>query len=550
MRKLLFALVYAAALGMAVSSCEKDPASETPKNTTIGIDIPEENFIHVYKNEPNEFRFNVNKNCLPASARVTLADGLQAKVIVNSAGEGTLTLTTTDGGRAQVNVYSRTNGCIFNVTAEIHNIDIDTEDGYELAPDGTTVTYGISTTIPEDERGRIEVVSDASWLEASTNGRTVTLRVPLNDEYKVRTANVTLRTKDGSTEGKPVVFTQGWEDDTPEGCVAFRDRPFKNGCLKAADTDGDGQVSFSEALEIRRLDVRGLGIENLTGIERFQNLEEIDFRDNKVEHADVLTQLPQLHSLDMEGNPLKSFDVHGCQQVFSLCRFDTKMLNDNFYPQYKVRYEQVNVSAECDAERRGSTTVDFTKPQSSTAEMDYGVHLMKEHTVGPGYPLVLMGIGLTDTEIEDGNYRRLMEVLFNRVTKGIENLPASEFREYFDIFYINFISPERDCTADIEWMNGMQTHIKEYEKSLSNYYGKDYMRQLSWKVFYYAHVIGYCHKSIGGKAGIGSDIFNGKSFDVGCGMYTGFMVNGKPSEQLGGANGIDLICKEYWKIDQ
>ncbi|MGN1221130.1 MAG: hypothetical protein ACI4TU_09330 [Candidatus Cryptobacteroides sp.] len=362
---------------------------------------------------------------------------------------------------------------------------MDTSGLTAFDPDGGTVTCGIRTTIPEDELGRIEVVSDASWLEAST--------------------------------------------------------------------DGDGQVSFDEALAIRRLDLRGLGIEDLTGIESFQNLEEIDFRDNKVEHADMLTQLPLLHCLDMEGNPLKSFDVHGCQQVFSLCRFDTRgdFHEGTFEPQYKVRYGQANVSAACDIERLGSKTVDYTKPVSISTEMDYGMHLLREHTVGPGYPLVLMGIGLTDTEIEDGNYRRLMEVLFNRVTKGIENLPASEFREYFDIFYINFISPERDCAADIEWMNGMQTHIKEYEKSLSNYYGKDYMRQLSWKVFYYAHVIGYCHKSIGGKAGIGSDIFNGKSFDVGCGMYTGgFMVNGKPSEQLGGTNGIDLICKEYWKIDQ
>ncbi|MGN1221131.1 MAG: hypothetical protein ACI4TU_09335 [Candidatus Cryptobacteroides sp.] len=107
---------------MTLLSCNKIEQGEDSVQRVVKIDVPEYNTVHVYRDEPYEFRFTVDETCLPASARVMLADGLQAKVIVNSAGEGTLVITTEKGGTAQVNVYNRTSGCIFNVTASLHTI--------------------------------------------------------------------------------------------------------------------------------------------------------------------------------------------------------------------------------------------------------------------------------------------------------------------------------------------------------------------------------------------------------------------------------------------
>lgn len=486
--------VIAVLAAVFFSSCSKIEQDERTGNSlVVKLDVPEKNTVYVYRDEPYEFHFTVDRASCPAIARVTLAEGLEAKVLINNSGEGILTITTQDGGHAQVNVFNGTGGCILDVYAQIHDIEIDAEDGFEFEPDGRTIVRNIRTTIPEEDRERIEAVSDAPWLDVTTDGKTVTLKAPWNNEYKVRVANVTLRAKNGNTEGKTMVFTQGWEDDTPEGCIAFRDRPFKDACLKVADTDADGHISFSEALGIRRLDIRGLGIENLTGIDYFRDLEEIDFRDNRIEHADMLTNLPKLHFLDMEGNPLKTFDVHGCQQVFSLCRFDTRgdFKNGTFEPQYKVKYGQVNVSAACDSSRRGSKTVDFTKPSSVSEEMDYEVHLLKRHNRGPGYPLILMGIGFTDTEVEDGNYRRLIDVMFNALTKGTRDFSESKYNEYFDYFFVDFISPKRECSIEKDWWETLPKHVMEFEKRLATFYEQEYFKGLWNKVLYYAYAIDY-----------------------------------------------------------
>lgn len=79
--------------------------------------------------------------------------------------------------------------------------------------------------------------------------------------------------------------------------------------------------------------------------------------------------------------------------------------------------------------------------QNSGTSEDYGedgkVVVLQEHTVGDGIPLVLMGDGFIDTEIESGYYEEVMD-------KAVENLfteyPISEMRDYFDIYCVKVVS--------------------------------------------------------------------------------------------------------------
>ena len=82
-------------------------------------------------------------------------------------------------------------------------------------------------------------------------------------------------------------------DTLKSDTVNIVDVNFLNALIgKGVDTNGDGVISYTEAEVIDSIDVTGLEISDMTGIEAFINLKSLKCRDN------------QLTSLDMSGNPL------------------------------------------------------------------------------------------------------------------------------------------------------------------------------------------------------------------------------------------------------
>lgn len=104
----------------------------------------------------------------------------------------------------------------------------------------------------------------------------------------------------GSAEGESVVITQ-----------AFPDKKLQAWLLNAANLGGigsDGVLTEEERLAVTRLDLSGLGLTSLEGLEVFPNLQELDCSRNDLTALDV-SQNPRLVQLSCMYNRLTELNL-------------------------------------------------------------------------------------------------------------------------------------------------------------------------------------------------------------------------------------------------
>lgn len=82
----------------------------------------------------------------------------------------------------------------------------------------------------------------------------------------------------------------------------FIDENFKKACLKIADTDKDGIISADEADNVTKMEIAGLKISSLQGIECFTNLLELNAMSNNLREVD-LSQNKKLRKAYFNSNP-------------------------------------------------------------------------------------------------------------------------------------------------------------------------------------------------------------------------------------------------------
>ena len=103
-----------------------------------------------------------------------------------------------------------------------------------------------------------------------------------------------------------VLFVQCEKEPEP---VNIPDDAFLNALIEeGVDTDGDGQISHSEAEAVRSLDVSGYNISDMTGIEKFVSLDILLCSVNQLTSLDV-SNITALSFLDCSFNRLTSLDV-------------------------------------------------------------------------------------------------------------------------------------------------------------------------------------------------------------------------------------------------
>jgi hypothetical protein len=83
--------------------------------------------------------------------------------------------------------------------------------------------------------------------------------------------------------------------------VEITDANFKAYLLGNFDTDGDGKLSEAEILQVKQIDCSGKEIADLTGIEKFTNLESLDCHDNRLTELE-LRYNKKLNKLVCTGN--------------------------------------------------------------------------------------------------------------------------------------------------------------------------------------------------------------------------------------------------------
>lgn len=133
------------------------------------------------------------------------------------------------------------------------------------------------TVIPEDDWLTVEPMQ-------GKGDATISL---IADEYAVftggRSTLITISGEGTQTDTIKVIQTVG--TDVAE---EIEDEMFKRYCLDEFDrSPRDGKLSLKEVRGVTALDVKGLGLTSLVGIEYFSNLNELDCSTNSLESIDV-----------------------------------------------------------------------------------------------------------------------------------------------------------------------------------------------------------------------------------------------------------------------
>ena len=100
------------------------------------------------------------------------------------------------------------------------------------------------------------------------------------------------------------------ETEIVTNVIQFADANFKAYCVENFDTDGDGEISYVEALAVTSISCEYKGIQSLSGIEYFANLTYLSCSSNQLTSLDV-SQNTALENLYCSDNQLTSLDVSG-----------------------------------------------------------------------------------------------------------------------------------------------------------------------------------------------------------------------------------------------
>ena len=100
---------------------------------------------------------------------------------------------------------------------------------------------------------------------------------------------------------------------SPSNTVArFIDPVYNYEYYDAIDTNNNGEIEINEIEFITSLNLHYSGINNLTGIEFFNNLKSLNFADNNISGSFDANMFSELESLQCGNNNLTSLYVNGC----------------------------------------------------------------------------------------------------------------------------------------------------------------------------------------------------------------------------------------------
>ena len=126
------------------------------------------------------------------------------------------------------------------------------------------------------------------------------------------------------TLGGKVITGSAVSESVPIDSATFPDPAFLL-WVKGKDTDGDGTLSQSERDAVTSMDLRNQGIQDLSGLEWFDALEQLNCNENDLVRLE-LPSLPALTSLICNENPrLETLDLSGAPALEQLHCFHSSL---------------------------------------------------------------------------------------------------------------------------------------------------------------------------------------------------------------------------------
>lgn len=124
----------------------------------------------------------------------------------------------------------------------------------------------------------------------------------------------------------------------------FPDAKFRDYVLEKIDKDGNKKLSTAEITATSTIDIKGLGISNLKGIERFTDLKELFAADNNLKTVD-LTKNTKLENINLNRNALTTLDLSKCTKM-KIIQYAENALTQVTMPNYKylTKVSYINAS--------------------------------------------------------------------------------------------------------------------------------------------------------------------------------------------------------------
>lgn len=207
-------------------------------------------------------------------------------------------------------------------------------DYYEVEAVETVLTVTVSTNVDYS----VQIPESAqTWLSCAETRSTVRTDIV---EFFVQDNPV------GSPKREAVVSLVGADGDVlqtitiaqkaKEGFVQFADENFKGYMVENFDTDGDGEISFSEAAAVTEIDYVSYPdkIASLGGIEYCTSLKKLScgFYSGKHDVKELnLSNHPSLEYLVCSGVGLTSLDVSGCPNLKYLHCSENELKSESFH---------------------------------------------------------------------------------------------------------------------------------------------------------------------------------------------------------------------------
>ena len=430
--------VLAAALTLSVLSCRKEDTGNppgSPEEVAFRLSLRPRVDTLVYPGRDIALPFRVLSGGTDV-LKVVSREGEGARVSVKLSGNrsGIITVTPESAsGSARAVLSNGTREAAFRLAFHTYHLAVDGTPPSIGDGKAASFTLRVDTNLPD---GSVVVSSDP-WISASYGGGKLSVSLEENPETGERKGSIVVSDTEGILQSTTIAIVQGGRQADSPSLVLFADPAFKAAAVAVADTDGDGEVSFQEALAVRELDIAGRGVTDLRGLEAFQSLWKLDARDNAITDGSVLKDLPLLHWLDLKGNRgLSTFDVTGCSVYFEHCEFE--VTKDLVY--YTTR-QQINVTNACDPLCEHSRHLVDSRETADWSDQDEVV-LLREHTEGTGYPMALMGISYLDRDMKDGSFVRLMRDFLEVVVSSDPDM--KDYAKYVDFYAVKHMAVNRN----------------------------------------------------------------------------------------------------------
>ena len=221
---------------------------------------------------------------------------------------------------ANVNIWLVGVSLLLSSCEKAPEMNITSDEVIIEANQNEAATFNISSNV----FWTIKTIQDEIWITVHpTEGKgdaTITVKATENVEFTQRTAFIVILGEGVKTDTIKII--QAPSLDIAE---KIEDVIFKQFCLKEFDNSPkDGRISAKEALSAIEINVKGMEIKSLKGIEYFTRLRKLKFPVNHIEEIDV-SKNKEIRELDCSFNPISKIDVSELSKLSDLYLHNTKI---------------------------------------------------------------------------------------------------------------------------------------------------------------------------------------------------------------------------------